>query len=72
MQYYDNGKIFSLDPVKRMVLELSALVIYNHTLQYEFQSQKSITVTTAFSRKIPSPTCFGCATTFRNGNGFIS
>ncbi|MCM1192279.1 MAG: hypothetical protein NC180_13215 [Muribaculaceae bacterium] len=40
MQYYDNGRIFSLEPVKRMVLELSALVIYNHTLKYEFQAKK--------------------------------
>lgn len=39
-QYYDNGRIFSLDPVKRMVVELSALVIYNHTLKYAFQDQK--------------------------------
>lgn len=39
-QYYDNGKIFSLEPVKRMVVELSALVIYNHTLKYSFQDKK--------------------------------
>lgn len=38
-QYYDNGRIFSLDPIKRMVVELSALVIYNHTLKYEFQDK---------------------------------
>lgn len=40
-QYYDNGKIFSLEPIKRMVIELSALVIYNHTLRYHFQSEKA-------------------------------
>lgn len=40
-QYYDNGKIFSLDPVKRMVIELSALVIYNHTMKYAFQDRKN-------------------------------
>lgn len=39
-QYYDNGQIFSLDPIKRMVIELSALVIYNHTLRYAFQDRK--------------------------------
>lgn len=39
-QYYDNGRIFSLEPVKRMVVELSALVIYNHTLKYAFQDRK--------------------------------
>ena len=36
-QYYDNGRIFSLEPVKQAVIELSALVIYNHTLRYEYQ-----------------------------------
>lgn len=39
-QYYDNGKIFSLEPAKRMIIELSALVIYNHTLQHHFQNEK--------------------------------
>lgn len=39
-QYYDNGRIFSLEPVERMVVELSALVIYNHTLHYSFQDEK--------------------------------
>lgn len=39
-QYYDNGKIFSLEPAKRMIIELSALVIYNHTLRYHFQNEK--------------------------------
>lgn len=40
-QYYDNGRIFGLEPVKRMVIELSALVIYNHTLRYHFQDEKN-------------------------------
>lgn len=39
-QYYDSGKIFSLEPMKRMVIELSALVIYNHTLRYHFQKER--------------------------------
>ncbi len=39
-QYYDNGKIFSLEPAKRMIIELSALVIYNHTLRHHFQNEK--------------------------------
>lgn len=38
--YYDNGRIFGLEPIKRMVIELSALVIYNHTLRYHFQDEK--------------------------------
>lgn len=40
MQYYDNGHIHKLSPIKRMVIELSALVIYNHTLHYHFQRGK--------------------------------
>lgn len=40
-QYYDNGKIFSLEPTQRMIIELSALVIYNHTLHYAFQNRKN-------------------------------
>lgn len=39
--YYDNGKIFSLEPAKRMIIELSALVIYNHTLRHHFQDEKN-------------------------------
>lgn len=38
--YYDNGKIFGLEPAKRMIIELSALVIYNHTLRHHFQDEK--------------------------------
>lgn len=40
VQYYDNGQIFGLQPMKRMVIELSAVVIYNHTLKYRFQDTK--------------------------------
>ncbi|MCM1261874.1 MAG: hypothetical protein NC313_04060 [Butyrivibrio sp.] len=39
--YYDNGKIFSMEPAKRMIIELSALVIYNHTLKHHFQDEKN-------------------------------
>lgn len=39
-QYYDNGLIFHLQPVKRIVIELAAVVIYNHTLRYGFQNGK--------------------------------
>lgn len=39
--YYDNGRIFSLEPAKRMIIELSALVIYNHTLKHHFQDEKN-------------------------------
>lgn len=38
-KYYDNGEIFKLIPSQRMVIELSALVIYNHTLRYEDMGQ---------------------------------
>lgn len=38
--FYDNGQIFQLPPLKRMVIELSALVIYNHTLRYHYQDPK--------------------------------
>lgn len=41
IQYYDNGHIYKLEPLKRMVIELSALVIYNHTLRYHFQGNEN-------------------------------
>lgn len=34
-KYYDNGKIARMSPVKRAVIELSALMIYNHTMKFE-------------------------------------
>lgn len=33
-QYYENGEIYGMHPIKRMVIDLSALVIYNHTKKY--------------------------------------
>ncbi len=39
-KYYDNGKIAMLSPVKRAVIEISALMIYNHTLKYRNQGKK--------------------------------
>ena len=40
-KYYENGEIYSLEPIKRMVIELSALVIYNHTIKYGIVTGKS-------------------------------
>ena len=37
-QYYENGQIFELHPIKRAVIELSALVIYNHTMKDDNKS----------------------------------
>ncbi len=34
-KYYNNGKIAGLAPVKRAVIELSALMIYNHTMKFK-------------------------------------
>lgn len=39
-KYYDNGRIVGLKPSQRAVIELSALVIYNHTLKYGVLGQK--------------------------------
>lgn len=39
-KYYDNGKIASLSPVKKAVIELGALMIYNHTMKYEIMGEK--------------------------------
>ena len=33
-KYYDNGKIAGLSPIKRAVIELSAVMIYNHTMKF--------------------------------------
>ncbi len=33
-KYYDNGKIASLPPIKKAVIELSAVMIYNHTMKF--------------------------------------
>lgn len=39
-KYYDNGKIASLSPIKKAVIELGALMIYNHTMKYETMGAK--------------------------------
>lgn len=39
-KYYDNGKIASLSPIKRAVIELSAVMIYNHTMKFEDMGAK--------------------------------
>lgn len=41
-KYYDTGKITSLSPVKKAAIELAALMIYNHTLEYRnLENEKS-------------------------------
>lgn len=35
LYYYDNGKIYSFKKVDRAIIELSALIIYNHTIKYK-------------------------------------
>lgn len=37
-QYYETGEIYHLSPIKRMAVELSALVVYNHTLKYDYMT----------------------------------
>lgn len=39
-QYYEAGAIYHLRPIERMAIELAALVIYNHTLRYEYMTGK--------------------------------
>jgi hypothetical protein len=39
-QYYETGAIYHLSPIKRMAVELSAVVVYNHTLKYEYMTGK--------------------------------
>lgn len=39
--FYKSGQINTMAPVKRAVIELSAVVIYNHTMKYEFQTLKN-------------------------------
>lgn len=39
-QYYETGEIYHLSPIKRMAVELSAVVVYNHTLKYEYMTGK--------------------------------
>lgn len=33
-KYYDNGKIAGVSPIKKAVIELSAVMIYNHTMKF--------------------------------------
>lgn len=33
-KYYETGAIYHLEPIERMVIELSAVVVYNHTVKY--------------------------------------
>lgn len=33
-KYYDNGKVAGLSPIKKAVIELSAVMIYNHTMKF--------------------------------------
>ncbi|MCD8207172.1 MAG: hypothetical protein LUD72_04455, partial [Bacteroidales bacterium] len=35
LQFYQTGAINGLDPIKRAIIELAAVVIYEHTLKYE-------------------------------------
>lgn len=39
LYYYDNGKIYHMDRTDRAVIEMSALIIYNHTIKYEIQEK---------------------------------
>jgi len=37
-KYYETGAIYHLEPIKKMVIELSAVVVYNHTLKYQYMT----------------------------------
>lgn len=37
-KYYETGAIYHLEPIKKMVIELSAVVVYNHTLKYSYMT----------------------------------
>ena len=39
-KYYETGAIYRLEPIERMVIELSAVVVYNHTLKYKYMGAK--------------------------------
>ena len=39
-KYYETGAIYHLEPIERMVIELSAVVVYNHTLKYKYMMAK--------------------------------
>ncbi len=40
LYYHDNGKIYSLNKTEVAIIELSALIMYNHTLKYWNQQPK--------------------------------
>lgn len=40
-KYYETGAIYHLEPIEKMVIELSAVVIYNHTLKYDYMTGKT-------------------------------
>lgn len=37
-KYYETGAIYHLEPIERMVIELAAVVVYNHTLKYGYMT----------------------------------
>lgn len=37
LYYYDNGKIYSLSKTEKAIIELSSLIIFNHTIDYQDQ-----------------------------------
>lgn len=37
-KYYETGAIYHLTPIEKMVIELSAVVVYNHTLKYGYMT----------------------------------
>lgn len=39
-KYYETGEIYHLKPIERIVIELSAVVVYNHTVKYGYVSGK--------------------------------
>lgn len=39
-QYYETGAIYHLRPIEKMAVELASLIIYNHTLKYEYMVGK--------------------------------
>lgn len=37
-KYYETGAIYHLEPIERLVIELSAVVVYNHTIKYQYMT----------------------------------
>ena len=37
-KYYETGAIYHLEPIEKMVIELAAVVVYNHTLKYGYMT----------------------------------